>query len=81
MNINNVSRNYIYRSNRHLKPTRCRLTCHPSLIYAYPYVTAETTLVGVVRGTQMPPVGTPAAGAKGKDETPSQSTFRLQPVS
>jgi len=40
-------------------------------------VTAETMLVGVVRGTQMRPVGTPAAGAKGKDEIPSQSTFRL----
>ena len=81
MNIKNVSRIHIYRSNRNLKPTRCRLTCHPSLLYAYPFVTAETMLVGVVRGTQMRPVGTPAAGAKGKDKTPSQSTFMLQPVS
>jgi len=81
MNIKNVSRNRIYRNNRYLKLNRCRLTCHRSLLYAYPYVTAETMLVGVVRGTQMRPVGTPAAGAKGKDKTPSQSTFMLQPVS
>jgi len=43
-------------------------------------VTAETMLVGVVRGTQLRLVGTPAAGAKGWNGF-SQSTFMLQPVS